>query len=80
MFCTKCGTQLPEDSVFCSECGTKQRENIQSQVISNKVIKTALPPEKIAKKKKNIKIFASVCGSVLGILILIIMLRLIFLV
>lgn len=23
MFCFKCGTQIPDDSVFCSKCGTR---------------------------------------------------------
>lgn len=32
MYCSKCGTKLPENSVFCSECGTSTSEtsNVQN--------------------------------------------------
>lgn len=34
MFCTKCGTKLPENSVFCSECGASTTENTNVQNVS----------------------------------------------
>jgi uncharacterized membrane protein YvbJ len=33
MFCTKCGKQIPDDSVFCPECGAAIRSE-QSPVIA----------------------------------------------
>ena len=30
MFCNKCGTKLPDDSVFCSKCGRKLTHNAES--------------------------------------------------
>ena len=48
MFCTKCGTQLPDESIFCSVCGakvaihpqTKEQDNEQASL--NEIKK--LPP------------------------------------
>lgn len=31
MYCSKCGTKLPENSSFCSECGTSVNEVLNSQ-------------------------------------------------
>ena len=30
MFCNKCGTKLPDDSVFCSKCGGRVTHNTES--------------------------------------------------
>lgn len=30
MFCTKCGTKLPDDAMFCYKCGTKITQNVES--------------------------------------------------
>lgn len=60
MFCSNCGTQIPDSSVFCPECGAKmiipdqdeipndESIAIQSKAISNK-----------EKRKTNLIIFLS---------------------
>ena len=31
MFCSKCGTQLPDEASFCWKCGTPQRSNVRTE-------------------------------------------------
>jgi len=38
MYCVKCGSRIPDDSVFCGSCGTKQNEYIQAVENSSPVV------------------------------------------
>jgi len=41
MFCTQCGSKLPEGSIFCTQCGNKIGEN---EIDGHKVSKPSKPP------------------------------------
>ncbi len=35
MFCTKCGTKLPDDAIFCATCGTKVNDSDKVTTVKN---------------------------------------------
>jgi ribosomal protein L40E len=32
VFCSKCGTELPEDAYFCTKCGVRTRKGVEAGV------------------------------------------------
>ena len=63
MYCSKCGTQLPEDSDFCTNCGSK---------ILKETTETQLQPQVNTTRKKKIVAIIVVClVAVLGVGLLI---------
>ena len=50
MFCTNCGKQIPNDSVFCEFCGTK----IDNAKAADEPVKMQPRPEKQANTEKHI--------------------------
>jgi uncharacterized membrane protein YvbJ len=58
MFCSKCGTQLLEDSLFCNKCGNKIVENI-----NNKPNDISMPVESLEPtNNKEILVKCEKCG------------------
>ncbi|WP_243157431.1 zinc-ribbon domain-containing protein [Clostridium perfringens] len=37
MFCSKCGKEIPNESVFCPECGNKCKKVLTCNVIINTI-------------------------------------------
>ena len=35
MFCTQCGSELPENSKFCNKCGAAQKPSVDGNFIKN---------------------------------------------
>ncbi|MGN0683840.1 MAG: zinc-ribbon domain-containing protein [Oscillospiraceae bacterium] len=44
MFCNKCGTKLPDDSVFCSKCGVRLESKVSLNKEPQEETKPAPPP------------------------------------
>ena len=63
MYCSKCGTQLPEDSDFCTNCGSKI---LKETVVTQPKTKTA-----VAGKKKALAIIIAFSVAILGVWFLI---------
>lgn len=60
-YCTHCGEQLPDETVFCPGCGSKtEGENSQNPVIS--------PANAINKKSNNKKLLLIIPAAVLGVI------------
>ena len=41
MFCRKCGTEIPDDSIFCQKCG-EMLTNVSSEQINSQSSKTVI--------------------------------------
>ncbi len=56
-FCTKCGKQLSDDSLFCSACGSKQEpvinEETQTKSIENEISPTTTPKSPVSNFLSN---------------------------
>lgn len=65
MFCSKCGKELPDDSVFCSACGHQIGEVMKTKPVAKEKPKK----EKKPVNKKALKKAAIISGAVLGVLI-----------
>jgi len=66
MYCSKCGNQLPENSVFCSFCGENQSANSISQTTQQS---SAIHGPTVKKKKTWPWILAAAVVAVVIILI-----------
>jgi len=64
MYCTKCGTQLPEEAQFCSNCGTKVMG------YNHEAIKDSIHPVTDVKSKKKMIVL---CGALLAVICLIVL-------
>lgn len=58
MFCSNCGTQLPDNTKFCTNCGAMQTISINVET-NNAAVPSAEPAQK-PKKKANIWIIIAV--------------------
>lgn len=68
MYCSKCGTQLPEDSAFCTHCGFE----ISKETIETLPNETLLKPQSKMTAKKKIIVIVAVCLiAILGIFFII---------
>src|SRR5215831_8375559 len=68
MFCSKCGTQLPDDAVFCQKCGLKQTSNApkssdQDQVTETRELKCPNCGAAISPKFGEMVITCEYCGG-----------------
>ena len=67
MFCSKCGNELPEGSVFCPSCGKRAEippsERYLNKSICSKVIDTA-------KKKENLCFTLMIFGALTALLLI----------
>lgn len=68
MYCSKCGTQLPEDSAFCTHCGFE----ISKETIETLPNETQLKPQSKMTAKKKIIVIVAVCLiAILGVFFII---------
>lgn len=63
MYCSKCGTQLPEDSDFCTNCGSK--------ILKETTVVQPKTQTKMTGRKKTVAIIAVCLVAVLGVWVLI---------
>lgn len=74
MFCTKCGSQIPDGSQFCTKCGNPM--DVQKKVVSNMVEmpeRVAVTKPESAKESKRTKPpvdFKIVIGAILAIVVI----------
>lgn len=52
MFCHKCGTQLPDDSIFCTKCGVKVAVDTNEQINTDASVERELPAEDLSPVDK----------------------------
>lgn len=67
LFCTKCGSELSEDSLFCSKCGTEinaVQKAVQSSQKKNETPITPISPQE--QRAKDIKQIKSDAKPILG--------------
>ncbi|QOS80160.1 zinc-ribbon domain-containing protein [Paenibacillus sp. JNUCC31] len=73
LFCTKCGSDLSEDSLFCNKCGTEinaiQKVVQSSQVNDETQVITLTPEEQRAQNIKQIKSDAKPILGCFGLII-----------
>ena len=62
MFCSQCGTPLPDDSEFCTNCGAKVTHSVPSDATKPSEVTAVQKP-----KKRILAIIATVVVAVLGI-------------
>lgn len=63
MYCSMCGKEIPDDSLFCPECGAKQEPLVAPGISGEE-----------AKLKKRNKIIGVCVAAALGICVIIILL------
>lgn len=54
MYCSKCGTQNPDDASFCIECGNNLKPEIERKGITGKLGKMGIPGFRSGEKWKMI--------------------------
>lgn len=58
MFCSKCGKEIPNDSMFCLSCGNKILENITTEIVKQDqtevVMETTNATKKFAKRSVDL--------------------------
>ncbi|MBR2422649.1 MAG: zinc-ribbon domain-containing protein, partial [Oscillospiraceae bacterium] len=66
MFCTNCGAQIPDDSIFCDKCGCRVGGGISEQ--RNHADSTSFPDERKSGSSKAAKyiVVAVVIAAVVG--------------
>lgn len=52
MFCHKCGTQLPDDSIFCTKCGVRVNVDTNEQINTGASVERELPAEELSPVDK----------------------------
>ena len=67
MYCTKCGTELPQGAAFCSKCGAQVNldKSTQSDSPSQDSPKPAIKEVKTKKLKKQTKVLLIVLSSLI---------------
>ena len=68
MFCTKCGSQSPDDAVFCIKCGTKLKvPTIPTQTTEPKDLKCSSCGAPITPKLGEMVVSCEYCGASLSL-------------
>lgn len=52
MFCRKCGTQLPDDSIFCTKCGVKVAVDTNEQINTGGSVEPIFQEEELSPVDK----------------------------
>ena len=80
MFCSKCGTEIPDGSIFCSKCGNKIAPIVEStsyikiELNEQPSQKVMLDPNELSEQSEKIKDSGqtmSGSGKALGIVLMI---------
>ncbi len=70
MYCSNCGTQLPDGAKFCTECGKQIPTHITVNAkVQNESIKSDSPVTKKQSKKKN-KVLSFIIDVIVALVIL----------